>query len=231
MMFSLKSKRLNYCLLLCALAGQPAFAQVIGSECGPLTNGFGPFDYRTERSNLNIVEMAHFTPEVEALIKGNAGYLGGDLDYTLRAFPNHHRALMSVMRYGEKSKSAIPRDLRYSVECYFDRAIRFRPDDAISRMIYAMYLNKHGRNPEALRQLDIAAEGAEGKENAFTHYNLGLNYLDMKEYSKALNQAHKAYALGFIQPALKDKLKEAGKWTEPEAVAAEAGASPDEPAK
>ena len=136
-----------------------------------------------------------------------------------------------MMRYGERSKTAIPKDMRYSVECYFERAIRFRPDDAISRMIYSMYLAKNGRNTDAVRQLDLAAAGAEDKENAFTHYNLGLNYFDLKEYGKALAQAHKSYALGFIQPALRDKLKEAGKWTDPETVDDETGKSSTDIAK
>lgn len=228
----MKLRLFNYFFIFLILVSPSSFAQVASAECGSLENAFGPFDYRVERgNNLHLVEIAHFTPAVEALIKGNAGYLGGDLDYTLRAFPNHHRALMSMMRYGERSKTAIPKDMRYSVECYFERAIRFRPDDAISRMIYSMYLAKNGRNTDAVRQLDLAAAGAEDKENAFTHYNLGLNYFDLKEYGKALAQAHKSYALGFIQPALRDKLKEAGKWTDPETADDETGKSSADIAK
>jgi tetratricopeptide (TPR) repeat protein len=208
-----------------ALASTPILAQ--DTVCGALENPFGPYDYRTERgNNLYLVEMAHFTPPVESLIRGNTGKVGGDLDYTLRAFPNHHRALMSVMRFGEKTKSTKPPDMRYSVECYLDRAIRFRPDDSIARMIYSMFLAKAGRTKEAVAQLDTAAEFAEDKENPFTHYNLGLNYLDVKEYDKALIQAHKAYGLGFIQPGLKDRLTEAGKWKEPATESPDASAAP-----
>jgi tetratricopeptide (TPR) repeat protein len=203
-----------------------ALAQPGDSECGPLANGYGPYDYRTSKGPiLNMVEPHHFSINVEMLIKADTGYIGADIDYTLRAFPNHHRALISAMRYGEKTKSTKPPHMRYSIECYFDRAIRFRPDDAVSRMIYSMYLAKNGRTPEALKQLDITANGAEGKENPFTHYNLGLNYFDLKEYDKSAIQAHKAYDMGFIQPALKEKLKSVGKWTEPEAVPPNAGAS------
>ena len=193
-----------------------ALAQLGEPECGPLTNGYGPYDYRTSKGQiLNTVENFHFTPKVEMLVKADTGYLGADIDYTLRAFPNHHRALMSVMRYGEKTKSIKPPHMRYSIPCYFDRAIRFRPDDAIPRMIFSMYLAKNGRTPEAIQQLDLAAEGAEGKENPFTHFNLGLNYFDLKEYGKSEIQAHKAYGLGFPQTILKEKLIGAGKWTEP----------------
>lgn len=191
-----------------------AFGQPASSACGPLANAYGPFDYREVRGpKLDIVEGAHFTSEVEALLRGNRGYLGGDLDYTLRAFPNHHRALVSMMRYGEKTKSPQPRDVRYPVECYFTRAIRFRPDDVIVRMIYAAFLQKAGRNDEANAQLAEASELA--KDNAFTHYNIGLIYLDAKDYANALRQAHRAYALGFPRTELKERLQAAGQWREP----------------
>lgn len=218
--------------VLCVAGTGTALAQQAGGEnCGSLANAFGPFDYRVERgNNLNLVEGAHFTPPVEALIKGNAGYLGGDLDYTLRAFPNHHRALMSVMRYAEKTKNPHPSDLRYSVECYFDRAIRFRPDDGIARMLYAMFLAKGNRTPEAVKQLDIAASNAESQDNPFTFYNLGLNYLDLKEYDKAQAQAHKAYALGFPQTDLKDRLKALGKWTDAATDSPDSSTPPADPA-
>lgn len=209
---------------------QSILAQAIESECGPLTNGYGPYDYRTSKGQiLDTVENFHFTPKVEMLLKADTGYIGADIDYTLRAFPNHHRALMAAMRYGEKTKTEKPPNMRYTIQCYFDRAIRFRPDDAIPRMIYSMYLAKNGRTPEAIQQLDIAANSAEGKENPFTHYNLGLNYFDLKEYDKSVIQAHKAYDLGFPQPALKEMLKGVGKWTEPVAELPITGASSPTP--
>lgn len=197
-----------------ALAAPAALAQQADSACGSIANSFGPHDYRVERGQpLSLVESAHFTPVVEALIRGNAGYIGGDLDYTLRAFPNHHRALIAMMRYGEKRHSPHPADATYSVECYFDRALRFRPDDSAVHMIYASFLAKNGRQPEARRQLELAS--SYGRGNGFTQYNVGLFYFDLKEYDKALKQAHLAWALGFERPALKERLRSLGKWTEP----------------
>lgn len=201
-------------LWLAFFAGSSSFGQSGFNSCGPLTNGYGPYDYRTDRDKLPIVTGAHFTPEVEMLIRGNTSSTpGGDLDYTLRAIPNHHRALISMMRFGEKEKTPKPSGMRYTVECWFDRAIRFRPDDSIVRMIYSTYLNKNGRVPEASTQLEIATTYA--KDSAFTHYNIGLHYFDLKNYDKALVQAHKAMELGFTQTALREKLESAGKWIEP----------------
>ena len=196
----------------------PASAQGLGTTCGsvlPAAGQFGPFDYRTDRGNhLSLVEQGHFTPEVEALIRGaNSRTPAGDLDYTLRAFPNHHRALIAMMTYGERTRSPQPAGANYSVECYFDRAVRFRPDDSIVRMIYATFLAGRSRRPEAIQQLEQAT--AIAPENPFTQYNIGLVYFDLKEYDRALAQAHKAIALGFPQAALREQLRAAGKWTDP----------------
>jgi uncharacterized protein (TIGR02996 family) len=203
-----------------------AQAQEAFSACGPLRNGYGPYDYRTDRSGstLSIVETYHFTPNVEALIKGNTSTLGGDLDYTLRAFPNHHRALLALMRLGKRTKSTQPAGLLYSVECYFDRAIRFRPDDTTVRMIYATFLFDSARPAEADAQLEQVDKRA--GDDAFTHYNVGLIYIEHKNFDKALDQAKKAYALGFTRPELREQLKAAGKWSsadpEPDPAAASA---------
>jgi hypothetical protein len=207
----------------------PVFAQVNANFCGALENGFGPFDYRSDKHvqapgdqssyshKRGLVDGAHFTPRVESLIGaqsgGQIGPPGADLDYTLRAFPNHHRALLSVMRYGEKTGSTQPTGLRYVVECYFERALRFKADDAIVRMIYSTYLTKNNRRPEAIAQLEQAT--AIAGENAFTHYNIGLTYFEMKIFDKALARAHRALELGFERAELRDLLKTAGQWQEP----------------
>jgi len=169
-----------------------------------------------------MVQNSHFTPEVENLIRGQSGYIGGDLSYTLNAFPNHHRALMAMVALGEKEKTNQPAHSDHSVECWFQRAIAWAPDDNIVRMIFARYLAKANRANEAEQQLGVAASQA--GDNAFTHNNLGLIYFDMKDYEKALFHAHKAYELGLGIPTLREQLKSVGKWSEP------AEAPPVEPA-
>ncbi len=213
-------------LLLCAaLIHSLATAQMQASTCGSTPNasdgGFGPYDYRTDRDKLLIVERPHFPPVVEALIGTKRAPVGGDLDYTLRAFPNHHRALIAAMRYGEKLNTPHPRDMTFPVECYFDRALRFRPDDNVARMLYAQFLAHNNRKEDALAQL-ARVESTAG-DNAFTHYNLGMLYADMKEYDKAMAHAREAYRLGFGKPELRDRLATAGKWTDQKGVTAPAG--------
>ena len=201
----------------------PAMAQDVPG-CGALNNGFGPFDYRSERRltstgvetgtfNLKIVEDNHFTPEVESLIRGKSSTLGGDLNYTLRAFPNHHRALLAMAALGAKQKAAVPGGAVYTVECWFRRAVAWKPDDNVSRMLFARWLFQQARAKEAEDELNYVAAHAQG--NAFTLQNIGLIYFDMKNFDKALDFAHQAYAEGLVTPTLKDQLKQAGKWTEP----------------
>ena len=193
-----------------------ASGQTANLACGSLQNHYGPYDFRTDKQKLPIVDGAHFTPAVEALLRGSTSSSGpgADLNYTLTAFPNHHRALMSVMNYGEKVKPSKPKDLPMAVECYFERALRFRPDDTVARMIYATFLAKNKRDSEAGKQLETASTAA--GDNAFTSYNIGLIYFDMKDYDRALTQAHKAYGLGFNGPNLRDQLKSVGKWKDSE---------------
>ena len=87
---------------------------------------------------------------------------------------------------------------KYTVECWFDRAIRFAPDDAMVKVVYGIYLIKRGKPQEAVGQLEAALAAA--GDNANVHYNLGLAYVDLKRYDKALDSAHAAYRLGFPFP-------------------------------
>lgn len=208
-----------------ALVATPAvsWAQVSANMCGDFAGA--QWDYRTAtQKQHDEVEGAHFVPKVEQLIDGNRGYLGGDLAYTLRASPNHHRALVSITRWSERlNKSTQLPHMPLPVECYFERGIRYRPDDHVVRLLYAQFLINQARPAEAAKQLEQVALVA--GDNGFTLYNIGLVYSDMKDYAQALAYAHKALALGFERPELRKRLEAAGRWTEPVASSAEPAAS------
>lgn len=210
-------------LLLSLFCAGMASAQSLPSACGSLQREWGPFDYRRERyipestyrshdALLNIVEQAHFTPEVEALIRGKSSgpHPGGDLSYTLNAFPNHHRALIAISKLAAREKSPQPKETSYSVECYFQRAMTFRPDDNMVRMIYANYLIQIGRVPEASTHIDTVAR--RNPDSAFTQRSISLLYFETKHYDKALAHAHKASELGLDIALVKAQLQKAGKW-------------------
>jgi Flp pilus assembly protein TadD len=194
--------------------------------CGALTNSYGPFDYRTSKAELKIVEDYHFTPDVETLRHGNTATVGGDIDYTLRASPNHHRALMSMVNLAVRTKSDKPLGPRLTVDCYVDRAMRFANDDGAVRIIYGIYLYRTGKKVEARRVLEDARKIDDGDPNL--HYNLGVVYFDLGDKANALASAQKAYQLGAQLPGLKEKLRKAGIWKDAPAGAVTGGITPSQ---
>ncbi len=197
------------------LASLPASAELEAAGCGSLQNGYGPFDYTNPvhfRDKLEIVERVHFDGGVENL-RGHAltpQNLAGDIDYTLRAFPNHHRALYTMARYYLTKKKFNRAALRYSANCYFQRAMRFKPDDGVVRMVYGVYLYKAGKLDESAVRFREALQLS--PNDAEVHYNLGLVLAKTEKYDDALIHAKKAYELGHPMPGLRNKLKRAGVW-------------------
>lgn len=205
----------KWLILLVGLAGmmetQAVRAQAAVNYCGELENHYGPFDYRTATAErVNLVERFHFTSNVETLRNGNTGSIGGDISYTLRVFPNHVRALMAISNLGRRQKTDKPHGSNFTIPCWFDRAIRFVPDDPNVRLAYGIVLLRDGKKSEALAQMQKAQEF--GGDNANLQYNLGLAYFDVGEYDKSYDAAKKAYARGYDLPGLRDKLRKVGKW-------------------
>lgn len=199
-------------LLAATLLGASAIAAA-APYCGDLKNGYGPFDFRsTPQSKLGVVEDFHFTEDVQALRRGATGHIGGDLDYLLRAVPNHPRGLLTMMKLSQKLRSPQPPGAHFPTECYFERAVRFQPDDGAAWALYAQYLYGEGKDKRALEMLERAATLA--PDDAAISYNLGLVYAKAKRYDAALPLAQKAYSAGFPLPGLKKILSDAGKWTE-----------------
>lgn len=205
--------------LLCGLLMFLASASALAEDCGDLTNHYGPFDYtRPEnKDKLPTVESYHFTREVEALIGGKSSSLGGDIDYTLGVFPNHHRALSSMSKLYVRNKNRRPEGATRSMECYFDRAQRLNPKDSVVLLLDGIYNYKLGKMDKALEKTKAAAELS--PDSSQVNYNLGLIYLEKKDYASALKHAQAAYAKNFPLPGLKKKLERAGKWVPPPATA------------
>lgn len=188
-----------------------------GFPCNGGRQGYGPYDYTipSQRANIPIVERHHFTHEVKNLISGESGTITGDLDYTLRAAPNHHEALLTIIRYQINLNKKLAnkntnRPLVTPVECYFQRAINFSPKDAAAVSLYAYYLKK-------INLLNKSAEIYEkaltiNPESAKIEYSYSLLLIDLKQYKKAVIHAKKAYELGNPPLGLKKKLKKLGKW-------------------
>jgi tetratricopeptide (TPR) repeat protein len=187
------------------------------AECGPIENAYGPYDYANPSDyaeKLPIVEAFHFNKNVESLKAGMTAELpGGDLDYTLRAFPNHHRALYSMGRYAlSYPNDKVPPGAYFSGDCYFERAIRFRPDDPVVRLVFGIFLSKSKKYDEAIEQLKKGQELDDN--NPEIHYNMGLVYEKSGQDQLALQHAKLAYGLGYPLPGLRNILKRKGVWTD-----------------
>jgi Flp pilus assembly protein TadD, contains TPR repeats len=125
----------------------------------------------------------------------------------LRAFPNHAPVLRLMSEYflkgGKKGEHR-------SAECYFERAVRFTPDDGTVRMLLGVYLVRKGDAQAAREQLEQAYELL--PDSADAAYNLGLLNYREKKYEQAKENAVKAYSLGYPLPALRDNLRKLGYW-------------------
>lgn len=180
--------------------------------CGPLTNGYGPFDFRkATAAQRDLVESAHFTTEVELLVRGKTSEnIGHDIDYTLRAFPNNPRALISMSRLSLREKRSTPRGAQYSIDCYLERAMRFQPDDPMPPMVAGVHYAQMKQRDKALGYLQRASLIADGDPNL--HYNLALGYLEAGDLDASMRHARIAYAAGYPLPGLRDRLRAAGAW-------------------
>ena len=146
------------------------------------------------------------------------GSIGDDIDYTLRASPNHHRALYAMARLARKERKEKPDGSRYTVQCWFVRAVEFAPNDPNVRVLYGHWLVEKGDKRAAAQQFDAAKslyeqEGA-AKSDANLAYNLGLGMFELGRFDEAVQLAKTAKELGFPLDGLEKKLKRSGKWRE-----------------
>jgi tetratricopeptide (TPR) repeat protein len=200
-----------------AVLAAASFNPARANDCGDLSNGFGPFDYRTaSEGTKRMVEMHHFNRDVEYLRAGQNGYIGGDLSYTLRAFPNHPRALYAMLKLTRKTGTEKPEGSWYTMGCFFQRAVAFTPDDATVRVLYGLYLVEKNKKAEAKDELETARALVQKDEllqsDANVIYNLGLGFYEIGRYAEANEYARQAAALGFPLQGLQNMLKRTGKW-------------------
>lgn len=190
----------------------------LAADCPPYTKGATGGDYydTEDGKGLAAVEAFHFGPQVEALQRGMSGALAADISYTLEHFPNHPRALAAMARLALRERRPRVPGAAFSVECYFQRALAYQAADGATRALFGAYLLSLRRDGEAAKQLQMALEAQRG--NAAAWYNLGLAQVRLKDWPAALAAAHKAYALGFPLPGLRQQLKAAGRWREPESL-------------
>ncbi len=165
---------------------------------------------------IKRVENVHFNPEMKMLNTKRFPIerLTGEIHYTLRVFPNHPEALVAISRLermagGKLSqRSATIFTPKISAYCFFDRAIRFRPEDKAVRYSYAIHLHQNRKFQEALEQYRLAEPDYE--DDRIFQYNIGLLYADIKNWEKSAEHAQRAYSAGVTFAALRQRLEKAG---------------------
>lgn len=199
-----------------------------GKKCAGKFIGFGPYNYlkRAQLSKeLQVVETAHFTPEIEQLQAGKSSTAINDIGYTITAWPNHHRALHSAIRYRMMywdwpEDSQVP-----PAECQLQRAIKFSPQDPVPYMMYGLLLHKAEQYDKALESYQEAIRLR--PDDVLTQYNMGLTLVELEQYEEAVRMAKSAYAAGMPLPGLKNKLMAAGQWPEAKKPSSTPKATPD----
>ena len=186
-------------------------------ECGSLENHFGPWDYydpANHRANaaqsegrIGIVTGAHLSNSMLRLDRGKTALqIREDLDYTLRAIPNHPRALDLASRFSHQRSTSESfrqrqKNLKLSVECYFDRAFRLSHNNPETWKLYGIHNHRIGNYEKAVSSYKKALEL--GSNTADVNYNIGLSYFEAGDYSNAKLYATKAYDGGFPLQGLK----------------------------
>ena len=118
-----------------------------------------------------------------------------------------------MVEYYTDAMASTRRPMPRSAECYFDRALRFQPDDETVWMIYGVYLSRINRMDEAFEKFKHAEEF--NPNSPEIHYNMGLMYLKANKKEDALKEAQLAYKAQYPLQGLKKKLKALGIWVEP----------------
>lgn len=208
-------------LIILLLINTPAFASGL---CGNVFNvGIGPWDYSDPKHHrpkrvdkgtgyVQLVEKRHFTKKVEELRGGQSNAYGPfpDIAYTLGKFPNHHRALLSLVKLDKKLNGKLPpgdKPFVQNVECYFKRAFDFRPNDEKTWQVYGIYFHLNGNYQKALEKYHRAEKLQPSSE---LYYNIGLSYFEIKDYEKAKKYADLAYNANFPLQGLRGKLARVG---------------------
>jgi len=197
-------------LALAVLTTSQAHAAV---ECGEFKYGRERLDYNSpdDRPRIRQIEGNHFYEDWENLGRGvTSSTAGADIDFVVRASPNHHRGLAALVRLSLRDRTPRPSGVRIPVECYLLRALEFRPADAEVQKIYATYLARLGRTAEALTWFERAEKLS--PDDAVVAYNLGLLLTDKRDFERARMYAQKAYAGGVQLPGLREKLARQGQW-------------------
>jgi tetratricopeptide (TPR) repeat protein len=153
---------------------------------------------------VRSVELNHLDRAINLMQERRWQPARADLEFMLRYVANHPQALALLSDVCFKLKEPD------CAQLYFDNALRLYPETASTHSVYGTYLHRLGKVPQAIESYKRAL--LINPKSAQTHYNLGLAYVDIKDYQRANEEAQRAYAMGAELPGLRDKLIRAKQW-------------------
>ena len=147
---------------------------------------------------------------VTAISQADFQIAADNLDYTLRAIPNHPVALQSMIRLDRIRRNSDRRLISIvpPPECYLQRAEAFRPTQSHIPQLFGIYLDGLGLVDKEIDQYRRAL--ALNDQDPEVHYNLGLALIKDGKLDEAAEHARIAYKLGFPLPGLRRKLEALG---------------------
>jgi tetratricopeptide (TPR) repeat protein len=173
----------------------------------------GGYDYYAPRTDnaditrLTNVEGYHVAPGQAQAARGNYYYAQQEFEFILNYYPNHPKALGLLSDLCAKYTD--PR-CSTAAEARFQAAISRNPEIGQTYLLYGIHLHRKRQLEQAVKAYRRAIELAPSSVSA--HYNLGLAYVDLKQYDLANQHAQRSYQLGAYTPGLRNRLEKVGKW-------------------
>lgn len=159
---------------------------------------FSPSTDPNYSEHLWAVEEYHYKPAVNWLMSGSPAQARDDIEFILRHFPNHPKALALAFEYGKRIKQP-----DYALPLY-QKAVQMNPKIAGIWSDFGTLQHELKNYTEAVACFEKAV--AINAKTGIYRYNLGLSLFEIKEYEKAQVEATAARDMGVPFTALQDKL-------------------------
>ncbi len=144
---------------------------------------------KSPRSYLTILEGAHVATIPGWISKGRLDNAVLDIDYTLRAFPNHPQALQFAGLVSQLTKNPL-----WAIRC-FENAVGAYPQNAFTHMQYGWHLITTGRIGDGIDRLKLSIQM--DPTLSAGHAGLAHAYAKKGDLEQAQEAAKKARELGF----------------------------------
>ena len=161
------------------------------------TDYFDPNATSDYYAHVQVVEAYHLGQAITKLSERRVS-AKDDLDFILRHFPNHPKALALMVEYGKQQKDpgiALP---------YYQKAVELNPKIASIWSDYGAYQHELKNYDDAIFCFKKAVELK--PKNGLYQYNLGLALFEKKDYVGAQDAANQARDFGIPYTALQAKL-------------------------